>query len=321
MMTGSSELSHSPECEEYFRELETLLLDLHFLRDKVSKEMQGLSREYRTSFRRSRLILYEKKREPESRPYGLYWAKLCRPPATLPEIPPSGSRGTWKIHVSRRRLDHDLIYLLAREAKREGLLWEFERRALALNGAYRAVQRALVGIEQRFLTRTEPRRWESGTIDVDAPPVSPDLRPESRRALGAAWPLLLRMGAVEVELVQMAGRYNAGPAFEGFRMSFGRDEDHPYGRLSWLHWGGRLPRLNELENARENLTDVVLRRLHLPESVRRAIARHELHRRQMTRLHRRYTGLLGEVKRLARKALAAADAGLQAARPRLQGAG
>lgn len=307
------------QAAQYFAEIEMLLLDLGFARERIIQEMLGLPKEFRRDFRKSRLILYLKRRNKKAAPRALYWGKLCRARNELSEVRAMSSGSLeerWKLHIPRGHLTHDLIFLLAHEVGREALILEYDRRAFALNQAYRQVGIAIMSLEHTLLARTERRSWESGDLDADAPAVSPDLRPQSRKALGAGWFYILRAVAIEYELIASAERYNADPVYEGFRLSFGRDIDHPFGRIFWLLWGERLPRLNDAEGARENLTDRVMRKLHLPEAVRQEVARHELHRRKMTRLHQRYTGVLGGLKRTARGALAAADSGLLAAQPR-----
>lgn len=319
-MTEPRETYVPSQAAEYFALIETLLLDLGFARESLSQEMLALSKEFRRDFRKCRLILYPKPRDGESTPRALYWGKFCRPRNERSELrmKASGSPDKrWKLHIPRGGLDHDLIFLLAHEVGREALIREYDRRAFVLNEAYHKVNRAIMSLEHTLLARSLRRAWESGDLDADAPPVSPDLRPQSRRALGAGWFYILRAVAIEYELIAIAERYNADPAYDGFRLSFGRDGEHPFGRISWLNWGERLPRLNAAEGARENLTDWVMRKLHLPEAVRRELARHELHRRKMTRLHQRYTAVLGGLKRRARVALAAADSGLLEAQPRL----
>jgi hypothetical protein len=306
----------------YLQQLEILLGDLGFWLGSISRAMLALSKEYRRDFRKTALILDPKIRPGEELPTALYWAtfRQRRHRDGESRLPGFGIPKCRKIHLSRKRLDHDFLFLVAREAGRKSSIFEYDRRRQLLNGAYRQVRKAIMSIESTLISRGERRCWESGDHSIDAPLISTDLRPRSRQALGAAWFYLLRLASLEQEMAALAERYNGEPVWDGLRLSFGRDAAHPYGRVYWVHAGGRLPRLDRSKGAREILTDKIMRRLRIAESDRRALSRHEQHRRRMTRLHKRYTVLLGQLKRRGRSALAAADANLLASRPGMSSA-
>jgi hypothetical protein len=183
------------QAEEYFRELEQYLVDLGHIRGRLSQVMVTLSREHRSAFRKSRLILYPKERPGEAEPSALYWGTLSRAPVKLLEHPSplGGKKGKFWVHHVAGGLTHDLIFTHARDVAREGLLWDYDRRAAALNDAYHEVRNAQMRIELSLLSRGDRRSWEAGDVDLAAPSVSPALRAESRRGLGSGWFMLLRM--------------------------------------------------------------------------------------------------------------------------------
>lgn len=308
----------------YFKALELLLSDLSFLVTFISGEMLALAKEYRRDFRRTRLLLDPKMRKGELLPTALYWQQLCRVSKDVIQKRLPGFTGPKyeKLYVPRKKLqERGFIFLYAKEAGRVDLIQEYDRRAFALNEVYHDVRRKLMSFESALISRGDRRPWECGDVSVDAPLITMDLRPRSKEALGAAWLYLLRAASTECELAAMAERYNADPAYDGLSLSFSVDADHPCGRLFWLGLDGRLPRLDQSDGSREILTDKVMRQLHIGEADRRALSRHELHRRTMARLHKRYTAVLGGIHRDGRKAIADADAGVLASRPRLLHAG
>lgn len=319
-----SRATYAPNrAEVYFKALEQLLSDLGFLLTFLSGEMLALAKEYRRDFRRSRLLLDPKMRKGELLPTALYWQQLCRVRNDVIQARLPGFTGPKyeKLYIPRKKLTRDFIYLHAREVGRVDLILEYDRRAFILNDAYHEVRKKLMSFESALISRGDRRRWECGDIVMDAPLITLDLRPRSKEALGAAWLYLLRAASLECELALMAERYNADPAYDGLSLSFSIDADHPYGRVCWLGLDGRLPRLDHSEGAREILTDKVMRQLHIGEADRRALSRHEHHRRGMARLHKRYTSVLGGIHRDGRKAIADADAGVLASHPRLLNAG
>ena len=322
-MSGPRELYVPSQAEDYFRELEQYLVDLGHLLARLGQAMVFLSQEYRSAFRKSRLVLYPKERPGEAEPCALYWSTLSRAPEKVQEHPPpSGEKKAnyWVHHVAGG-LTHDLIFTHARDVARAGVVWEYDRRAAALNEACHEVRKAIMRIEHALLARGLRRSWEGGDVDLPAPSVSPALRAESRRALGSGWFMLLRMAGVEGEMIALAERYQADPVHPGLRLAFQRDPEHRFGRLGWLHYKGRLPRLLGRERARGILTDRVMRAMRIGEAVRRLLARHERERRRMASLHGWYTRVLGDARRHARVALAKADLALLAAVLQQMGAG
>src|SRR5215831_6003529 len=166
------------QAAEYFRDLEMLLCDLKSLLEMINRGMVSLAEEYRASFPKSRLILDPKERGDRPLPTALYWAVWCKRKKKLLEVRLPGTvsgRQYLKVHLPRKRLDHDLVFLVAREAGREDLIWEFDRRAAATNAAARRVGNALMSIESILLARSDRRKWEGGDIQVDAPQISADL--------------------------------------------------------------------------------------------------------------------------------------------------
>ncbi|HLY75200.1 MAG TPA: hypothetical protein VKU80_13855, partial [Planctomycetota bacterium] len=226
--------------EEYFREIERLLLDLTFIRAKVRERMKSLAREYRTEFPLLRLSLYAQTREAQGEPTALYWGLFCRPPSELSLARAKGKKlYRWRTYCAGKLTSRMIFYGGGKSYKARIL--DYDRRARILNKPYHILTKALLSIEHPMLNRRQGAAWESGGPEVPAPRASPNLRPESRAALEAAWHFVGRMAAVEAELLAIVDRYDQDPAHRDFYLVCWRGPGQPYGKVLWLHHCKRLP--------------------------------------------------------------------------------
>src|SRR5579859_5220051 len=168
--------------EEYFREIERLLLDLTFIRAKVRERMKSLAREYRTEFPLLRLSLYAQTREAQGEPTALYWGLFCRPPSELSLARAKGKKlYRWRTYCAGKLTSRMIFYGGGKSYKARIL--DYDRRARILNKPYHILTKALLSIEHPMLNRRQGAAWESGGPEVPAPRASPNLRPEDRKSV------------------------------------------------------------------------------------------------------------------------------------------
>jgi hypothetical protein len=299
--------------EKYFREIERLLLDLTFIRAKVRERMKSLAREYRTEFPFLRLSLYAQTREAQGEPTALYWGQFCRPPSELSLATAKGKKlYRWRRYCAGKLTSRMIFYGGGKNHKTRIL--DYDRRAKNLNEPYHILTKALLSIEHRMLNRRQGAAWESGGPEVPAPGASPNLRPESRAALEAAWCFVGRMAAVEAELLAIIDRYDQDPAHREFHLVCRRGRSLRYGKVLWLHHCKPLPADSK---GNRDLTEARMRSYRIPSVARRALLFHERARRRMSRLHDRYIKVMGRMRGRAGSALRSVD--LIFARPGLGG--
>lgn len=312
-MNGTRNGSIHEQAGKYFRDLEKVLLDLSALQAKIRVEMDGLALEYSKEFRGSRLVLYPKKRRKKQHLRALYWGVFCRPPKEGSRLLAGLKKTRWTTHIAGG-LTHSHIYLAGADMHRKAEFLEVDRRAEALNDAFHTVTGALQSVRATLEARRDRRAWECGDLDAQAPDVSLELLPPLQSALGAAWFMLLRMASAEVELVSLAECYRDEPAYVPLRLTFSRDPDHPYGRLWWTYYGGRLTGWDG-RGPQEKLTDRWMRKARIPSENRRLLAPHERERRRMVRVHKKYTKPLSRIRRRAGQAIIQAEKLLALSRP------
>jgi hypothetical protein len=298
---------------KYFRDLEKVLLDLSAFQAKIRVEMDGLALEYRNEFGGSRLVLYPKKRPKKEHLRALYWGVFCRPPKEESRLFATLKKPRWTMHIAGG-LTHSHIFQAGADIHRKAEFLEVDRRAGALNDAFHIVTGALQSVRATLEARRDRRAWECGDLDAQAPEVSLELLPPLQSALGAGWFMLLRMASAEVELLSLAERYRAEPAYPPLKLTFSCDLDHPYGRLWWKYHRGRIFSW-EGGGPQENLTDRWMRKARIPSENRRLLAPHERERRRMVRVHKKYTNPLSRIRRRAGQAITQAEKLLALSRP------
>ncbi|HEV3029047.1 MAG TPA: hypothetical protein VG457_15830, partial [Planctomycetota bacterium] len=223
--------------QEYFGELERLLLDLGYVRSKFRRAMKTVARQYRRDVRGVRLVLYPKIKPPNPEVTALYWGQLCRLPKLKHGARKSPKFRRWIRHLRGELTRHRIYFAGALDFKTK--IWEFDRRAKLLNRPNVLLTWAMVAIEKSMLSRGRRRAWESGDLESPAPLTSLDLSEPCRRALGAVWFFLLRMASVEAELLRMVHRYRENPAHPDFRLAHKRGKAFRYGAVYWNYRGSR----------------------------------------------------------------------------------
>lgn len=303
----------SVQASAIFRLFERMLLNLHRVFGEIRAALLQLPDRLNEAAGQTDLVLSPKRRHPQIIPSEVYFAH----------------RRTWRDRIGRtgkvekprvwlRHIGHTLrvgdVARIARNAAMDGVYRAVERRLRELSLARRNLVSARQSIEQTLINRGSPKRWEAGHLQLDPPLVSDLLPPSSARALGAGWRFSLRAASVVCELRALAERYKAAPAAPGLKLRFEQGSAYPYGRLVWTLGGVRLLKLaRKMAKAPRRvkdpatLTDRVLRQIPELRPYRAAIRSHEAARRQMAKVHARYTQIIGALRKRTGQALALAD--------------
>lgn len=297
---------------EYFRDLEARLLDLHHVFREICGAMGKTVSDCRKAIKGSPLVPYLKPRPGKEVASQVYWVRTCRPRPTLGHAP--GREGKW----GKRWVEHlpggltrKRLVQIAKDVASSRVFGRFDDRLRLLNEARRIIVRARLAFEHTFQGISISRGWEAQPPAYAAPLVSPGLPATSKRALGYAWSLCLRLASAEMELRSLVERHNARPTYRGLKLRFERDGAHPYGRSYWTLYGARL-----LGHARRlakdgsriedpaNLTEQVMRKLRIPARARVAIRSYEVARRRLDECRRGYITLITHLKKLTGVAIA-----------------
>lgn len=305
----------------YFSEIEARLTALNVLFEASCSAMQSLVDQYRRSVTRCALVLYFKPRQGDR--CELYWSTIPRRrPRVGDSVFPAAPNRPRRVRHVAGDLSREFVRKLVKDSGLVEGIMEFDRRARELNEARGRVVNARQAIEQMLNTRAIPRAWEAGDLHEPVPLLAAPLPASSKRALGSAWAICLRMAAVDFEIDAVAQRHNASPPHPPLLLIVDRDVGHPYGRSCWTLNGDRiLGHAQALATGGRPvadpaaLTDRVMRKLQIPAKARRAIAPHEAQRRRMEERHRQYVGIFSRLRSKSGKAVALADRSLDAAKP------
>lgn len=301
---------------QYFRDLEVRLLDLQLAFRKICSAMRSSALEYRKSVKRTALVPYLKLRPGKETASEVHWVRTCRPRPTLGPRPARAEKGRKRwVEYLPGGLTRDRVAQLARDIANVRMFRRFDERFRLLNDARRIIVRARLGFEHTLQGLAVSRGWEAETPAYAVPLVSPDLPATSKRALGRAWLLCLRLASTDLELQSIAERHNASPVYRGLRLRFERDAAHPYGRSFWSLYGERLlgharhlaKERRRVEDA-ANLTERVMRKLRIPAPARAALRPHEAARRRLEWCRRSYIAFFKHLKKLAGAAVASVAA-------------
>ena len=297
---------------QYFRELEVRLVDLQIAFRNICSAMRSSTLEYRKSIKRTALVPYLKLRPGKEIASEVHWVRTCRPrPSLGPRPARAGKGGRRWVEYLPGGLTRDRVAQLARDIANVRVFQRFDQWFRLLNDARRIIVRARLGFEHTLQGLAISRGWDAETPAYAAPLVSADLPATSKRALGRAWLLCLRLASADLELRSIAERHNASTPYRGLRLRFERDAAHPYGRTFWSLYGERLlgharhlaKDRHRVEDA-ANLTERVMRKLRIPAPARVAIRPHEAARRRLESCRRSYITICKHLKQQAGAAVA-----------------
>jgi hypothetical protein len=302
--------------KEYHDELVRAALDLNRLLALILAAQDALVGEFRRIMKKRDLGPYLKKRAPGTPRGPLYWGRPCRPPPTLLASPPDSAKKLkrWTEHFSGG-LTRKRIYHFAKDVASARIYGDVDRQMTHLNLAQTTVNRARQSFEHTLSGVYESNAWMADTLPVQVPLVPVGLPDTSKRALGHAWPLVLKMAAADYELLALSARHNADPPHRLLRLRFERDRGHPYGRCHWTYFGKSalgfarsFAKDNERIRDSANLTERVLRGLRIPAHDRGAVRPFEDARRLLERARAPIVGRFINLKRnAARKAAKVAE--------------
>jgi hypothetical protein len=297
---------------DYFHDLEVRLVDLHVVFGDICKAMGQSVSECRRAIMGSSLVPYLRRRPGQENASQVYWVRTCRPRPTLGAGPGRAGNGgkRWVKHLpgglTRKRLVQ-----IAKDVGNSRVFGRYDDRFRLLNEARRIIVRARLSFEHTLQGISISRGWETEAPGYAAPLVSSGLPATSKRALGRAWSLCLRLASAELELWSVIDRHNARPVYRGLKLRFERDGAHPYGRSYWTLYGDRLlgharrlAKVGERVEDPANLTEQVMRKLQIPARERLEIRPYEAARRRLEECRRGYIALLTHLKKLTGVAIA-----------------
>jgi hypothetical protein len=286
--------------------------------------MRLLGAEYEDLMRPCSLILYPHRRGRGDPPYRLYWSRSAKEAGDRSSDPWARRLGGPKGRETRKLkyigpLTRQAIFDARRWEKRD-ILWDFNRRAQALNTARAAVSAALDPALKALRYRA-PRNsayLESCLIDgvnfvVPPPPKIPvpsDLPTTFREALSSGWLIAARAAFAMAECEILWRNYNSAAPCPPLRFCHPEDFSDR-GALNWtiVAGGMTLPKLSHR----------ILERHRIPLRYRGAVLTFEADRRRIARLHLVPAWAFWHLRNHSDPAFITVDRSLQDAKVRLPG--
>lgn len=304
---------------EHFEELVHSIAELHAAQGRLERAMDDLAAEYERLMRPCSLILYPHRRGRATAPYKLYWN-------SSKDDSESSNTGPWAEHSGPQdgRKTRKLMYLGpltdqaiydARRWDRRDTIWDFDRRAQALNAARSAVSRVLDPATKalRYRLPYNPALLLSAVPGGSAselpscPPnrVATSLPPSIKEALSSGWMLACRLAFVAAEYALLRRNYDSDAPYPLLALKDLPEDPTLFG--GGLYWslspdGISLPKLSHR----------VLERHRIPRRHRRSILKYELARRQTARLQADPARIFGHVRVHSEAAFLAVDRALLA---------
>jgi hypothetical protein len=284
-MTRGFEGSAEVLARLYFQDILAWLRELFAGTQAIASAFSSLKEELNTMVPRSCLRLYPRCR-PEYGPTSIEWGELVDlrsanekarniyRPRVIRDLPGT-FKDDWAFTIAKRR---DLL----------ASFQSFDRRAQALNRAFRAILRAIRHLKTsttvRFKVEASPAVVPSGLIPEtfrELPPFpaeceAPDLPAMYRPFLRSAWVAAFSLGLAEEELSVVAREVSANPSAAGIGLELGDRTESSYRRRAyWIHeaTGNNYPKLTHLR----------MKMLRIKEAVRPVLTQKELKRARIAR--------------------------------------
>jgi len=287
-----------------FSDFYAALWDLYGRRDEVRKVLVDLNEEFTQAIPRSRLVLYLKRKDSSYEYSALHWG------FTIPGLRswgrgPGGQQKRRIKHVSTP-LNDAVVHCGAGDSRRK-VFFDFDRRRLAANAAYKRLTRAITTIRQTLKSRSGKARIEGAEAPL---PPGGGLSGLPREALECAtwgWRLLRGILEREIELLRLSREAEVARPDPRLVLSFTTAADGAeYSGARWTFDGAVL----------EKLTYAQIRGLKIPEAIQKTLSRLERSRRQISKALDRNRNVLEKLLALPAPALRLADEGLAEARRR-----
>jgi hypothetical protein len=287
-----------------FSDFTAKVWDLYARQAEVRKLLVDLNEEFTQKVPKSRLVLYLKRKDSSFEYSALHWG------FTIPGLKASpmgkGGRRVRRIKHISTPLNDSIIHCGGGDSRRK-LFYDFDRRRLAANAAYRKVTKAITTIRQTL----KGRGGKVAGTELEAPlPMGEALTGMNGEALETVqlgWRLLSRMLGKEAELLRLTREYGVTPADSRIRLLFSLSV--PDGEVASARWN-----LPPEEASFEKLTYAKIRELRIPEAHQKLLSRYERSRRGITQALLKADETFKRLSQLPALALRLADLGLADAR-------
>jgi hypothetical protein len=274
--------------------------DLYARQAEARKVLVDMNEEFTDKIPKSRLVLYLKRKDSSFEYSALHWG------FTIPGLKstPMGSGG----HRARRikhistPLNDSVIHCGGGDSRRK-LFYDFDRRRLAANAAYRKVTKAITTIRQTLKGRGGKGAGTATEAPLPQGAALPGMSPEALETVQFGWQLIARILEKEFELLRLRREYEVSPADPRVRLVFsssGSDRD-----FAAAHWS-----LPGEETSIERLKYAEIRALGIPEAHQKLLSRFERSRRGISKFLSKDEKTFKRLTQLPSVALSLADLGL-----------
>jgi hypothetical protein len=287
-----------------FSTLYSNLWDLYARQAEVRKVLVDMNEEFTQAVPKSRLVLYLKRKDSSFEYSALHWGFTIPGLKSWP-VGADGHRARRIKHISTP-LNDAVVHCGAGDARRK-LFFDFDRRRLAANEAYKKVTKAITTIRQ--ILKGRAGKGAAPTLETPLPPDGSlwGLPAEGLQTTSYGWRLLVAILEKEIELLRLAREVEVSKPDP--RLQFVFRSESPEREQVDAHW--------VLEGAPiAKLTYAQIRALRIPEAHQRMLSRYERSRRDILKVLSALSLLLVKVMRLADPALVLADRGMAEARLR-----
>lgn len=287
-----------------FSDLYSGLWDLYGRQGEIRKALVDMNEEFTRAVPRSRLVLYLKRKDSSYEYSALHWG------FTIPGV---RSWGRARGGQQKRRIKHvstplnDAVIHCGAGDSRRKVFFDFDRRRLAANGAYKKVTKAITTIRQTLKSRVGKVR----SVGAEAPlPTAGGLSGMPAEALECAtwgWRILRGILELEIGLLRLSREAEIAKPDPRLVLWFAMAAGGaPYASARWTLDGVTL----------EKLTYQQIRGLRIPEALQKTLSRLERSRRQLSKGLDRNRGVLEKLLGLPGAALESADSRLLEVRRR-----
>ncbi len=269
----------------YFQDILAWLRELYAGTRTISSAFAALQQEYNAMVPRSCLRLYGRC-SPEYGPVSIEWGELFDLRSA-----DERARNIYRPRVIRglpRKFEEDWVFQIAKRSDLLGSFLDFNRRAQALNRAFRAIFRAIRHLKTsttvKFKAEESPILLPSGLVpetfrevpEFPAECAAPELPAMYRRFLRSGWVAAFSLGLAEEELSVVAREVSRNPSATGIRLDLSDRSESSYRRRAyWIH--------EATGNTYPNLTHVRMKKLRIKEAVRPVLTQKELKRRRIAK--------------------------------------
>ncbi|HVE43102.1 MAG TPA: hypothetical protein VNM14_24720 [Planctomycetota bacterium] len=280
------------------------LWDLYGRREEVRKTLVDMNEEFTQAVPRSRLVLYLKRKDSSYEYSALHWGFTIPGLRSWPRG--QGGRQARRIKHISTPLNDAVIHVGAGDSRRK-VFFDFDRRRLSANGAYKKVTKAITTLRQTLKSRVGKARIEEPEAPLPPGGGLTGMPHEGIECATWGWRLLRGILEKEIELLRLSREAEVARPDPRLTLSFMPSADGA--EVAGARWT-----LDGI--AIEKLTYAQIRGLRVPEAIQKTLSRLERSRRRITKALSRERTVLEKLLGLPEPALRLAQEGLLDARRR-----